>query len=255
MSRNIRTLKGLRKHVGGVVTVITDDDLKFECDVLKDADGDLLLLTNSVLAKNAEYFWKTKDRPAKSVFKGYKYGHWCTSEHCITGQLKSVATKDTVKRHRKCSKASTKTGVTRAFLEDNIGRLFKGFSGDTEIVGVIVKRNWPSGAVSPTVLFNIVGEDKQRTGWYVTDDKETNKDLLENYPEYKYGWNVWDDNDGKPFTITEFVANPEAESTKSEEVTLPETTEIGEVQPVEWSIADVMKKLMDIEATLNKHFK
>lgn len=110
MSRNIKTVKCLRKHVGKTVHVKSFLGLEFDATVELDTsfkDEKLRLYTDDDKADKDPYWWT-------NVGGRYRYGHSCIYNHQITKELKSLALVTTKKDTKKSERVLTKDELDAA---------------------------------------------------------------------------------------------------------------------------------------------
>lgn len=186
MSRNIKTVKCLMKHVGKTVHVVSFDGYKFDAEVcLKGPEHDqyICLYSDDETAKSDRYWWPSSGR----------YGHSCAIDYQITEELKSLTTIADKKASKKKTKYLTKAELDAArghfcLLEDGS----KGF--------ICIKTG------SASKLTRVLHNSADSCGWSY-GKSEMSQD---NAPKaikgtFKYGYNAWDDSDAAKIKVVEVL--------------------------------------------------
>ena len=113
MSRNIKTVKCLKKHIGKTVKVVDEKGHTFLAHVM--ADKSLCLWTTDKAANDSVYWWG----PVNG-----KWGHYCEEDYQITSELKSLTLISVTPKEEK------KKIQEDAWPQDYINKVFKTTKGE-----------------------------------------------------------------------------------------------------------------------------
>lgn len=163
MSRNIKTVKCLAKHVGKTVKVVDDEGRTFLATV---EEGPDLYTTDKKAADSTYWWWNGRDQ----------YGHHCKRNSQITEELKSLTLVSEKKPSKKVVKEYRPVYVDEQVVKKNVGKFCKLYNG---MIGKIVDRV----DASPLLLLK---EDDPEIGWALSADSEYRKE------GWQYGWNMHD---------------------------------------------------------------
>lgn len=177
MSRNIKTAKCLRKHVGKTVHVKSYSEYEFDATVELDTsfkEKKLRLYTEDDKADKDPYWWPNLDG---------RYGHSCTYDNQITEELKSLTLVTTKKATKKAERVLTKAELDAArghfcLLKDGS----KGF-----ICTKIASDEKPT---------RILHNSSDSRSWSYTEREMSEDDAPEAVKhDFKNAYNVWNDSD------------------------------------------------------------
>ena len=165
MSRNIKTVKCLAKHVGKTVKVVDDEGRTFLATV---EEGPDLYTTDKTAEESMYWWWNGKGR----------YGHHCRRYYQITEELKSLSLVSEKKAAKKPANKVVKdyapVFADERTVKKNVGKFCKLYNGK---IGKIVDR----GDKSPLLLLK---EYDSVVGWDLDDDSKYRKE------GWKYGWHM-----------------------------------------------------------------
>lgn len=242
MSRNIKSLKKLHSLIGGTVQVVDSEGHKFNAVVEKCSipgnpnEYAVDLVTADSRADDDPYWW------SKSVSEK-TWGHHVVRPHQLTEELRSVTTfkekaeiLDKVRKSKKAKRkkvkeenltesSSKESFLTREQLLEHIGNRCK-MSDGTE--GLIVKTD----RGTPRILMNTRANDN---GWLYDERVEDDTGAsVEVRSQYKYAWNVIDNDDAEDISVVEILEDDVEEATESSKTILDMT------------IREVLEKLDEI---------
>ena len=163
MSRNIKTVECLSKHVGKTVKVVDDEGRTFLATV---EEGPDLYTTDKKAADSTYWWWNGRDQ----------YGHHCKRNSQITDELKSLTLVSEKKAAKKVVKEYAPVYADERTVKKNVGKFCKLYNGK---IGKIVDR----GDKSPLLLLK---EYDSEVGWALDADSEYRKE------GWEYGWNMHD---------------------------------------------------------------
>jgi len=179
MSRDIRSIKTLKKKIGQTVRVTSLRGDTFDAIVCNSActkDG-VTLYTNDKRADYDVCWWKasTRENTLLGIVKG-KYGHHINCTSHIRDELQSITTVKSTKTKKEPSVSQMYAGVDE--VAKHIGDMCRLSDGT---VGKIVIGH----SKSPVLLLKEEAHGGI-VGWPLSDEDR------EKYPEYSYGWYLHD---------------------------------------------------------------
>jgi len=211
MSRNIKTVKCLSKHIGKTVKVVDDEGRTFLATV---EEGPDLYTTDKTANESMYWWWNGRDR----------YGHHCRRYYQITDELKSLTLvsekKSTKKPEKKVVKEYRPFFADELTVKKNVGKFCKLYNGK---IGKLVDR----GESSPLLLLKDYDSD---IGWSLNDDSEYRKE------GWQYGWNMHDQGCATAKIVEFFDKDPTAKEKPAKK------TKKAEVETKKIILADVLKK-------------
>lgn len=179
MSRNIKSLKTLAKHVGKAFSIVNSDGVRFFAVLEKLRDGSLCLRTPNPKAGEALGWWSSKRDSRTEKWKD-QWCHLVTYEPHLTKELKSCSL---IAGQMPEDTAKTKKDVhyaTEEEVKEHVGYMCKLADGT---IGKLVKQG-KSKDNSPLLLLKEEAFDGS-VGWALH---------IRKYKEegWKYGWNMHD---------------------------------------------------------------
>ena len=207
MSRNIKTVKCLAKHIGKTVKVVDDEGRTFLATV---EEGPDLYTTDKKAEMSMYWWWSGRD----------SYGHHCKRDSQITDELKSLTLVSDKKPSKKVVKDYTPVYADEHVVKKNVGKFCKLYNGK---IGKIIDR----GDRSPLLLLK---EYDPEIGWGLDADSEYRKD------GWKYGWNMHDQGCDTAKIVEFFDDDPTVKKKRAKK------TKKTEVEAKEIVLADELKK-------------
>lgn len=191
MSRNIKTVKCLSKHIGELVKVVALDGEHCLAKVVADEDEGYPIL-KAPEDFDAKYFWRDDDGTM---------AHNCAKDYQITKELKCLSsTGKKFKSVKKIKKEPEEKYFSAKELLDSVNNFVKLKSGQ---VGYLIKRKFGAKEIA-TVLMK---QQEDGYGWNISNNNEQISVELEQ--KYSCGWNFWDDNDAKDVQVIKVVDDDE----------------------------------------------
>lgn len=191
MSRNIKTVKCLSKHIGELVRVVALDGEHCLAKVVSNEDQCYPVLKAPEDFK-ARYFWRDEDG---------SMAHNCARNYQITEELKCLSsTGKKFKSVKKTKKEPEGKYFSSEELLDFVNNFVKLKSGQ---VGYLIKRTFGDKECA-TVLMK---QQEDGYGWTIKMNHEQISEELGQ--KYTYGWNFWDANDAETVQIVEVLDKDE----------------------------------------------
>lgn len=207
MSRDIKTIKGLSKHIGEDVKVTLSNGSKILAKVIRHTDGSIVLVTTDSNADKDFYWWSyatSKDCE--------EWGHYCSFEYQITEELNCLTSigkkaKATPKKIKEKPKA-TKEFLTAKEVKANIGKWCLLKSGSKAYIASL-KHNKNAAVL-------LIPNQYEEKGWCVTEsDKEDYVAPKKVLDATHKGWEVLNDGDVQHIGVVDILSE-NSESTEDD---------------------------------------